>query len=116
MQSLFEKNLMRMKQELTDLKTVHNRGLGTVEFFRYRTSFNATAGNFYTVSGTIADGEPGSPLAIGLARGDEDLAAVSVRGTHVTATKVTCSIFCRRSTTATVDIISSSVLNGIARE
>lgn len=116
MRSLFEKNLMRMKQELTDLKSVHERGLGTVEFFRYRTSFSATAGKYYSISGTIATGEPGSPIAISLTRGDEDLAAVSVSFTHVTATKVTCLVFCRRTTTATVDIISSSALNGIAKE
>ena len=56
MRSLFEKNLMRMKQEITDLKSVNKRGLGTVEFFRYRTSFSATAGNYYSISGTIATG------------------------------------------------------------
>lgn len=31
--SLFEKNLMRMKNELTDLKTASKRGLGTIRFY-----------------------------------------------------------------------------------
>lgn len=33
MRSLFEKNLLRMKQELTDLKTATKRGLGTIRFY-----------------------------------------------------------------------------------
>ena len=33
MRSLFEKNLMHMKQELTDLKTAQKRGLGTIRFY-----------------------------------------------------------------------------------
>lgn len=114
MRSLFEKNVMRMKSELRDLKTVHNRGLGTVEFFRYRTSFTATKGSYYTVNGTIATGEPGTPLIIGLAKGTGDSADMIVRYVVSGASSVSARVECRKNTTATVDIICSSVLNGIA--
>ncbi len=33
--SLFDKELMRMEQEVRDLKTIHQRGLGTTRFYTY---------------------------------------------------------------------------------
>ena len=34
MRSLFEKNIDRMRAELTDLKSAQKRGLGTIRFYR----------------------------------------------------------------------------------
>lgn len=34
MRSLFEKNIDRMRAELTDLKTAQKRGLGTIRFYQ----------------------------------------------------------------------------------
>ena len=113
MRSLFEKNLLRAKQELTDLKTVHNRGLGTVEFFRYRVSFAVAANSWHSVTGTIAAGEPTNPLVIGLAKGAGDTADVVVRHSRTGTSTVYALIFARKATTATVDLISSSVLTGV---
>lgn len=33
--SLFDRELMRMEQEVRDLKTIHQRGLGTTRFYVY---------------------------------------------------------------------------------
>jgi len=115
MRSLFEKNLMRMKQELTDLKTVHQRGLGTVEFFRYRVTVTTTGASFFTIRGTIADGEPGYPLVMGLAKGPNNSAAVISREASSTSTTAQCLFYARSATTATVDLICSSVLTGVAK-
>lgn len=115
MRSLFEKNLMRMKQELTDLKTVHNRGLGTIEFFRYRTTFQASANSFNYVTGTIATDEPGNPLVTALASHSSGNADAIVRSSYSNGSGVGATIFCRKAGTVTVDIISSSVLNGISK-
>lgn len=35
MQALFDKELIRMEQEVRDLKTMHQRGLGTTRFYTY---------------------------------------------------------------------------------
>lgn len=61
--SLFEKNLKRMQQELTDLKTVHQRGLGTIRFFKYEFDF-ATQQNHKThyIKADIVAGEPEKPF------------------------------------------------------
>lgn len=42
--SLFEKNLMRMRSELTDLKTANKRGLGTVRFYTEYAEVTLTQG------------------------------------------------------------------------
>lgn len=115
MRSLFEKNLLRMKSELTDLKTVHQRGLGTIEFFRYRTTFQAAANSFYTVTGNIATGEPSKPLITALASHSSGRADAIVRNAYSETSTVSARIFSRRAGTITVDIISSSVLTGIAK-
>lgn len=56
MQSLFEKNVIRMKQELRDLKTAQKRGLGTVRFYRktIRVEFKKNVGKTWRV--TLATG------------------------------------------------------------
>lgn len=45
MTSLFEQELLDMEREVRDMKTVHQRGLGTVRFYRASyTKQNASAG------------------------------------------------------------------------
>lgn len=44
MRSLFEKNLMRMKSELRDLKTAQKRGLGTIRFYSKTEQVTITPG------------------------------------------------------------------------
>lgn len=113
--SLFEKNLKRMKSELTELKTAHKRGLGTIEFFRYRVTVTTTGPSYFTVRGTIATGEPGYPLVIGLARGSDNSADVIVIDSSSSSTTAQASFRARSATTATVDLICSSVLTGVAK-
>lgn len=71
--SLFDKELMRMEQEVRDLKTIHQRGLGTVRFFDAETSTTLTTNGLFRFQGNIAAGEPANPLAISLAHYPEPL-------------------------------------------
>ena len=60
--SLFEKNLKRMQQELTDLKTVHQRGLGTIRFFQYEVSGTISQTSSYVIRADIVPGEIQHPF------------------------------------------------------
>ena len=40
--SLFDKELTRMEQEVRDLKTIHQRGLGTTRFYTYEREIEIT--------------------------------------------------------------------------
>lgn len=54
MRSLFEKNLLRMKSELTDLKTAQKRGVGTIRFYSITKQVTVTAGTQTTITATLA--------------------------------------------------------------
>lgn len=114
MRSLFEKNLMRMKQELTDLKTAHRRGLGTIRFFRHRITFTTSTLNYVTIRGNIADGEPGHPLVQVYARGTNDSAptAYGMRCESHTG-YILAVISSGYQTTITADIFCSSALSSL---
>ncbi len=71
--SLFDKELMRMEQEVRDLKTIHQRGLGTVKFFEAETAATLSTTASVRFQGTIATGEPADPLAISLVSFPEPL-------------------------------------------
>ena len=111
--SLYEKNLIRSRQELRDLKTVHERGLSTVRFFRYRATANVGGGtNWTTFRATIATGEPERPLFVAQARGTSTKTVMAVEIGYASATTVEARIQTSRSDTITVDLISSSVMTG----
>ena len=56
--SLFEQELLLMKQELRDLKTYCRKGLGTTRFYSKEITITATAGTYYDFTATTAPGEP----------------------------------------------------------
>lgn len=117
MRSLFEKNLMRMKQELTDLKTAHRRGLGTIRYYRYRITISTSTYGFYYIKGYIADGEPTWPLVMALARGnDPTVRAASAESTQSGTSFIEAEIYAGEQSTVTVDIISSSALSRLELE
>lgn len=111
--SLFEKNLKRAKQELTDLKTAHERGLGTIRFYRYSVSFSVSSMTIYRIAADVVSGETGRPLAIVLAKGSSHPAGVQNQIVRSGTSQVTATIACYYNDTATVDIISSSMLENI---
>lgn len=45
--SLFDRELMRMEQEVRDLKTIHQRGLGTTRFYVYERQITIPSGIFW---------------------------------------------------------------------
>lgn len=116
MRSLFEKRMQRAKQELTALKTVHERGLGTIEFFEKTITFNSAASTFYTIRADIAAGEPGRPLLFASASASsgygEDAKVVS---TYSSTNYVRALIFCKEASTVTVSLVASSVITNITR-
>lgn len=113
MRSLFEKNLLRMKRELTDLKTVHQRGLGTVRFFTKSEEFEKTA-DIIPIKATIADGEPEWPLFTFTATGvNGPEGVVSCSFLKQTATTITVSVKCQ--TDFIVSIICSSQIKKLER-
>lgn len=65
MRSLFEKELEQMEQEVRDLKTIHQRGLGTVEFYEATETKTVSYPQGYaTFSIDIASGEPTPAIII----------------------------------------------------
>lgn len=63
--------LKDMTREVRDLKTAHERGLGTTRFYRYSVSIMAQANQFYNFVARVADGEPQTPVIIALGRVEE---------------------------------------------
>lgn len=114
--SLFEKNLIRAKNELRDLKTVHQRGLSTIRFYRYTLTVTVPSGlNYTTFQATVATGEPSRPLYTAMARGTSTKTVRDVEQGYTNATTLSVSVLTTQADTITVDFISSSVLTGITK-
>lgn len=114
--SLFEKNLMRMKNELRDIKTVHDRGLGTVKFFRYRITQPHTVSQtrIQYFKADIADGEPEHPFIEGMSRSSTGTFTSACYSADSGSTTITIAFECWSGPqTLTYDIISSSVLKNL---
>lgn len=112
--SLFEKNLIRAKNELRDLKTVHQRGLSTIRFYRYTLTADVPSG-YSTFQAIVATGEPSRPLFVAMARGTSTKTVRDVSQGYTDATTLNVSVFAMQADTITVDFISSSVLTGITK-
>ena len=72
MQALFDKELTEMEREVRDLKTIHQRGLGTVRFYEAETDTIALNGSARFNANLVA-GEPLNPLAISVVYGTAPL-------------------------------------------
>lgn len=108
MRSLFEKNLMRMKSELTDIKTVHQRGLGTVRFYQKSADFVRISGAM-PIKATIEDGEPEWPLFSVYATGKNGIDGVTnCTFSSQTAKTITFYVGCTTDFTATI-VCSSAI-------
>lgn len=116
MQALFEKNLIRMKQELTDLKTAHNRGFNTIQFFKHEATFDLEANSTYSFKADIATGEPEWPVWQPFASSPNGLATIKdVRFANQTATRVTWQVVTKNAGKVTTGIIASSVMQGVTQ-
>lgn len=63
--ALFERDLLKMEQEVRDLKTIHERGLGTIKFYEY--TYQTTISQNTTFRAMLTTGEPEYPLALAMA-------------------------------------------------
>lgn len=111
--ALFEKTLKRMKQELCDLKTEHNRGLGTIEFFRSRSVYTTPHAGYYVATAAIATGEPSYPLLSTMIRTPEPHSLGTnafIDYPEASSTQVKIHVYAQGSTQITLDVISSSIL------
>lgn len=107
--SLFERNLKRMKQELTDLKTVHQRGLGTIRFFRSEFTFTPSiAHREYYIKGDIVAGEPERPFVQVIEK--SNYANTNNGGCSIEsgATEIGVQIYMNRAEQVTLEIVSTS--------
>lgn len=108
--SLFEKELMRMEQEVRDLKTIHQRGLGTVRF--YEASVSTTVNGSKTFTANLATGEPSNPLAIGLTYGQAPLENFILPSSSAGLERTVTTI---NSQNVAVKFISSSAISGVTQ-
>lgn len=112
--SLFEKNLIRAKNELRDLKTVHQRGLSTIRFYRYTLTADVPSG-YSTFRAPVAAGEPARPLFVAMARGTSTKKVLDLIQGYHNATTLEAMVYTYGADTVTVDFISSSMLTGITK-
>lgn len=107
--SLFERNLKRMQQELTDLKTVHQRGLGTIRFFRQTFTFTPSlAHKDYVLKGDIVAGEPERPFVQIVEQSDYDSTNNGGCSIESGATEIEVTIYMNRAEQVTLEIITTS--------
>lgn len=111
--SLFDRELMRMEQEVRDLKTIHQRGLGTVKFFDAEISTTLTSTASVLFQGTIASGEPANPLAISLVNFPEPIDDLQIGIDTVGLSRWVGTWTAPRA--IKVKFISSSQLSGITQ-
>lgn len=111
--TLFEQNLMRFKEELRDLKTAHQRGLGTTRFYKYELEISAQPINDYTFKANIADGEPERPIITPYISIGAPIQGVEVSIVSSGTTSTTFQVFTGFNTPSgplKVGIISSSMI------
>lgn len=114
--SLFEKRLKRMKRELTDLKCAHQRGLGTIRFFKASCTSAIAANTSALFEANIAQDEPTWPIFSIYASGPIGHAGIiNVYEYDQTATRIRFYVQTSSATTVTVTVVSSSQLSGVTR-
>lgn len=111
MQALFDKELTEMEREVRDLKTIHQRGLGTVRFYEAETGTVTVNGSKRFTANLVA-GEPAEPLAIGLTYGEPPLEDFSYTASNV---GLNHTVWTSTSKSVRVKFISSSAISGITQ-
>ncbi len=75
-QDELEHKLKDMTREVRDLKTAHERGLGTTRFYRYTLTFTAQSMQPYVIVARVASGEPQNPVIIPEMHIDEPIGVI----------------------------------------
>ena len=113
MQALFDKELTEMEREVRDLKTIHQRGLGTVRFYEAETgtvTLNQASARF---TANLVAGEPTTPLAISLIYGEPPIGDFNLTASSVGLNRTVWVPWTTRS--FKVKFISSSAISGITQ-
>lgn len=112
MQALFDKELTEMEREVRDLKTIHQRGLGTVRFYEAETGTVTVNGSKRFTANLVA-GEPTTPLAISLVYGEPPIGDFNLTASSVGLNR---TVWVPRTTRSfKVKFISSSAISGITQ-
>ena len=111
MQALFDKELTEMEREVRDLKTIHQRGLGTVRFYEAETGTVTVNGSKRFTANLVA-GEPTNPLAIGLTYGEPPLGDFNYTASNV---GLNHTVWATTTKSVRVKFISSSAISGITQ-
>lgn len=110
-ESLFDKELTEMEREVRDLKTIHQRGLGTVRFYEAETGTIALNGSA-RFDANLVSGEPLNPLAISLLYGTAPLENFNLNASSVGLRRYVTTYTAKN---IKVKFISSSAISGITQ-
>lgn len=111
MTSLFEQELMAMRQELRDLKTYCARGLGMTRFYSQEITVNIMAQYVYNFTASTLAGEPSPAFTMIFFSVPSPLPSFYVTGSSATSDSRTLSFLSLQDTTIIVRAISTSNLN-----
>lgn len=110
--STLANKLIHMIEEIRDLKTAHQRGLGTTRFYKYSMQIYADRASYYDFVARIATDEPQRPAVIVMMNEDEPIFGAYVASLSIGSTTTTFTIFSGTQiadhTRLTITIISSS--------
>ena len=113
MQALFDKELTEMEREVRDLKTIHQRGLGTVRFYEAETGTVTISNSSARFTANLVAGEPTTPLAISLIYGAPPIGDFNLTASNVGLNR---TVWIPRTTrNFKVKFISSSEKSGITQ-
>lgn len=102
--------LKNMTREVRDLKTAHERGLGTTRFYKYELEIMANAGEEYIFVARVADDEPQTPVMVPMLRVEPPTRQPLCQFTSIGNGTYTISAMGWQSDYMTVAVISSSKL------
>lgn len=104
--------IIDITREARDLKTAHQRGLGTTRFYKYSLQIYADRASYYDFVARIATDEPTRPAAIAMMNLDEPIDGANVGSLAIGTSTIRFSIFSgwdvADHTRLTVTLISSS--------
>lgn len=104
--------LIHMTQEVRDLKTAHQRGLGTTRFYKYSLQIYVGTAAYYDFIARVATDEPTRPAVMVLLNLDEPIYGVQLSYLAIGTTTINFTAFSGWQTAdhtrMTVTLISSS--------
>lgn len=112
--SLFDKELLDMEHEVRDLKTIHQRGLGTTRFYRASvTKQNASAGS-HSFQIHLADGELTPAIILASINAPTPTGASNV-SLYERSYGALASVYIQNAGTIRLDVVSSADISEITQ-